>query len=204
MKNERGILFVLSGPSGVGKGTVCRALRKKGTDLQYSVSVTTRTPREGECQGVDYFFKSKKEFEKMIQNNRLLEWAEYVGNYYGTPIDYVEKTLQTGKDVILEIEVQGAKKVRNVFAEGVFIFLTPPSLNELRNRITNRGTESEELIQNRMTVAKEEIDMMTNYDYVVENDEVDLACRRIESIVTAEHCRRERIVQQYKNLSEVE
>lgn len=204
MKRDRGILFVLSGPAGVGKGTVCRALREQGTRLQYSVSVTTRSPREGECDGVDYFFKTRDEFEQMIENHKLLEWAEYVGNYYGTPIDYVEKTLQAGKDVILEIEVQGAKKVRTVFQEGVFVFLAPPSLNELRKRITERGTESVELIQDRMEVAKQEIEMMSHYDYVVENDQVDLATERIEAIVTAEHCRKDRVVPQYKNLSEVD
>lgn len=204
MRGNRGILFILSGPSGVGKGTVRKALNEKGTDLQYSVSATTRPVRQGEQNGVDYFFKTKAEFEKMIEMDKLLEWAQYVGNYYGTPVDYVEKTLDAGKDVLLEIEVQGARKVRKVFSEGVFIFLMPPSLKELKNRILGRGTESAGLVENRLAVAKEEIEMMENYDYVVENDEVDLACERIESIVIAEHCRKDRLIGQYQQLLEVD
>ncbi|MCT8139771.1 guanylate kinase [Anaerobacillus sp. CMMVII] len=204
MKKERGLLIVLSGPSGVGKGTVCGALRKQDTDILYSVSATTRTPREGEIDGVNYFFKTREQFEEMIKHDQLLEWAEYVGNFYGTPVDYVEKTLSEGKDIILEIEVQGALKVREKFAEGVFIFLMPPSLAELRNRIVNRGTETEDLINNRMTVAKDEIEMMDKYDYVVENDEVHLAVERIKAIVIAEHCRKDRLIQKYQQLVEAE
>lgn len=203
--NERGLLIVLSGPSGVGKGTVRKAIfNKEETKLQYSISMTTRLPRAGEVDGVDYFFKSREDFENLIKKDKLLEWAEYVGNYYGTPIDYVEETLQQGRDVMLEIEVQGALQVRNAFPEGLFIFLAPPSLNELKNRIQTRGTESADLINNRMTVAKEEIEMMDAYDYVVENDRVELACERIQAIVTAEHCRRERVANRYKQMLEVE
>jgi guanylate kinase len=202
---ERGLLIVLSGPSGVGKGTVRKALfSQPDIQLQYSISVTTRKPREGEVDGVDYFFKTREEFEEMIRQDQLLEWAEYVGNYYGTPIEYVEKTLNEGKDVFLEIEVQGALKVREVFPEGLFIFLMPPSLSELKNRIVTRGTESEELIENRLKVAKEEIEMMDAYDYVVENDKVELAVERIKAIVIAEHCRRERVSARYKKMLEVE
>ncbi|QOY34411.1 guanylate kinase [Anaerobacillus isosaccharinicus] len=204
MKKERGLLIVLSGPSGVGKGTVCGALRKQDTDILYSVSATTRSPREGEIDGVNYFFKTRDDFEEMIKNDQLLEWAEYVGNFYGTPVDYVEKTLSEGKDIILEIEVQGALKVREKFAEGVFIFLMPPSLAELRNRIVNRGTETEDLINNRMTVAKDEIEMMDKYDYVVENDEVHLAVERIKAIVISEHCRKDRLIEKYQQLVEAE
>jgi guanylate kinase len=155
---ERGLLIVLSGPSGVGKGTVRQAIfSQEDTKFEYSISVTTRKPREGERNGVDYFFKTREEFEHMIENKKLLEWAEYVGNYYGTPVDYVEQTLSEGKDVFLEIEVQGALQVREAFPEGLFIFLAPPSLSELQNRIITRGTESEDLIRNRMAAAKEEI-----------------------------------------------
>ncbi|WP_180271030.1 MULTISPECIES: guanylate kinase [Anoxybacillus] len=202
---ERGLLIVLSGPSGVGKGTVRKALfSQPDIQLQYSISVTTRKPREGEVDGVDYFFKTREQFEKMIRENELLEWAEYVGNYYGTPIAYVEKTLQEGKDVFLEIEVQGAMQVRKVFPEALFIFLAPPSLSELRKRIEMRGTESEDLIRDRLQAAKEELEMMDAYDYVVENDQVELACERIKAIVMAEHCRRERVAQRYKKMLEVE
>ncbi|MFX0562281.1 guanylate kinase [Bacillus pumilus] len=202
---ERGLLIVLSGPSGVGKGTVRQAIfSQEDTKFEYSISVTTRKPREGERNGVDYFFKSREEFEHMIENKKLLEWAEYVGNYYGTPVDYVEQTLSEGKDVFLEIEVQGALQVREAFPEGLFIFLAPPSLSELQNRIITRGTESEELIRNRMVAAKEEIEMMDAYDYVVENDDVELACERIKAIVLAEHLRRDRVAPRYKKMLGVE
>jgi guanylate kinase len=203
--NERGLLIVLSGPSGVGKGTVRKEIfNREDAQLQYSISMTTRKPREGEVDGVDYFFKSREEFEELIKKNKLLEWAEYVGNYYGTPVDYVEETLQQGKDVMLEIEVQGALQVRKAFPEGLFIFLAPPSLSELKNRIQTRGTETEDLINNRMLVAKEELEMMDAYDYVVENDRVELACDRINAIVVAEHCKRERVANRYKRMLEVE
>ncbi|MFU1718161.1 guanylate kinase [Bacillus velezensis] len=202
---ERGLLIVLSGPSGVGKGTVRQAIfSQQDTKFEYSISVTTRNPREGEVDGVDYFFKSRDEFERMIENNKLLEWAEYVGNYYGTPVDYVEQTLQEGKDVFLEIEVQGALQVRNAFPEGLFIFLAPPSLSELKNRIVTRGTETDDLIENRMNAAKAEIEMMDAYDYVVENDNIQTACDKINAIVLAEHLKRERVAPRYKKMLEVE
>jgi guanylate kinase len=193
-EKERGILIVLSGPSGVGKGTVCAALRQKTTDIVYSVSATTRQPRLGEQDGVNYFFKTKEQFLSMIEREELLEWAEYVGNYYGTPSEFVRNTLDSGKDIILEIEVQGALKVKQKFPEGVFIFLLPPSLNELQNRIVTRGTDSAEAISNRMTVALEEIALMKHYDYAIVNDQVESACQRIQSILTAEHCKRDRVL----------
>ncbi|MCR6095981.1 guanylate kinase [Salipaludibacillus agaradhaerens] len=202
MKREKGLLIVLSGPSGVGKGTVCGALRKHDTHIRYSVSATTRKPRKGEVEGINYFFKEKQEFERMIAENELLEYAQYVDNYYGTPRQYVEETIAAGHDVILEIEVQGALQVKKTFPEGVFIFLMPPSLKELRSRIESRGTESKDLIDSRMTVAKDEIELMDKYDYVVENDEVESAVERIKSIVTAENCRKERLIHLYKELVE--
>ncbi|WP_062197802.1 guanylate kinase [Massilibacterium senegalense] len=205
MYKEKGLLIVLSGPSGVGKGTVCKALREQKKEILYSVSATTRNPRPGEEHGVHYFFKSKEEFEQMIEKNELLEWAEYVGNYYGTPLGYVQNSINEGKDVILEIEVQGAMQVQKNFPEAIFIFLAPPSLSELRNRLTTRGTETEDIINHRIQVAKEEMDMMDSYDYVVENDSVLAACERIHAIVVAEHCKRSRIQKKYKQiLTEVE
>ncbi|WP_366162889.1 guanylate kinase [Bacillus infantis] len=202
---EKGLLIVLSGPSGVGKGTVRKQIfSQPDTSFEYSISMTTRLPRDGEVHGVDYFFSKREEFEELIKQERLLEYAEFVGNYYGTPVDYVRETLDKGRDVFLEIEVQGARQVREKFPDGLFIFLMPPSLTELKNRITTRGTETEDVIKNRLTAAKEEIEMMNLYDYVVENDQVELASERIKSIVVAEHCRRERVEPRYKKMLEVE
>ncbi|MHA6532498.1 guanylate kinase [Paenibacillus sp. BAC0078] len=186
---SKGLLIILSGPSGVGKGTVCTALRPKMPELVYSVSATTRLPREGEENGVNYFFKTKEQFEAMIEADQLLEFAEYVGNYYGTPRDFVERTLESGKDIILEIEVQGALKVKEKFPEGIFVFLLPPSMDELKDRIRGRGTEHPDVISHRMSVAEDEIGLIRHYDYAVVNDEIDLACKRIESIIIAEHCK---------------
>lgn len=200
---QKGILFILSGPSGVGKGTVRKALFEKETTMQYSISATTRSKRPGEQEGVDYFYRSKEAFEEMIKNNQLLEYAEYVNNYYGTPRQYVVETLDQGKDVFLEIEVQGALQVKENFPEGVFIFLSPPSLEELKNRIISRGTETETLVMNRLRAAKDEIELMDAYDYVVVNDYVEHAVDKIQAIVKSEHCRRERVASQYKKLLEV-
>jgi guanylate kinase len=202
---EKGLLIVLSGPSGVGKGTVRKEIfSHPDTSFEYSISMTTRSPRPGEVDGVDYFFKTREQFEELIEQDKLLEYAEFVGNYYGTPVDYVRETLDAGKDVFLEIEVKGARQVREKFPDGLFIFLMPPSLSELKNRIVTRGTETEELINNRLFTAREEIEMMELYDYVVENDQVELACERVKAIVVAEHCRRERVEHRYKKLLEVE
>ena len=199
---DKGLLIVLSGPSGVGKGTVCSMLRKQAPELVYSVSATTRAPRTGETEGVNYFFKTKDQFRSMIERDELLEGAEYVGQYYGTPRSFVSETIQAGKDIILEIEVQGAMKVKQRFPEGVFIFLMPPSLDELKTRIENRGTETDESIRNRLSVAVDEIRLLEHYDYAVVNDRVESACERILSIITAEHCKRERILPYVKSWME--
>ena len=199
---KRGLLIVLSGPSGVGKGTVRAAIFSKGEQkFVYSISATTRKPRTGETDGVDYFFKTREEFEQMIQNKQLLEYAEYVGNYYGTPLEYVENTLATGKDVFLEIDVQGAIQVRELMPEGVFIFLTPPDLNELESRIVNRGTDSDEVIAKRMKTAREELELMKYYDYSVVNDTVDNAVQKIEAIIQTEHLR---IIRNLDTIEELE
>lgn len=195
---------MLSGPSGVGKGTVRKALFERDTNLKYSISMTTRAMRQGEEEGVDYFFRTKDEFENMIENGRMLEYAQYVGNYYGTPKQYVEEMIELGHDVFLEIEVQGALQVKENYPQGVFIFLIPPSLEELKNRIIDRGTETEDLILNRLTEAKNEIEMMDKYDYVVVNDNVEEAVSRVQSIVVSEHCKRERVAKEYKAILEGE
>lgn len=200
---ERGLLIVLSGPSGVGKGTVRKAIfDSEDNDFQYSVSMTTRKQRIGEVEGEDYYFRSKEEFEQMIKKGQMLEYAEYVGNYYGTPLPYVQKTLDEGKDVFLEIEVQGALQVKEKVPDGVFIFLTPPDLAELRLRITGRGTDSEDKIDERMQVAREEIEMMASYDYAVVNDEVPKAVERIKNIISSEHFRVERVIGKYRKMLE--
>lgn len=201
--SERGLLIVLSGPSGVGKGTVRKAIfESDDNDFQYSVSMTTRQKREGEVEGVDYYFRTRKEFEALIEAGEMLEYAEYVGNYYGTPLSYVQQTLDQGKDVFLEIEVQGAKQVKDKVPDGVFIFLTPPDLAELRSRITGRGTDSAEVIDERMRVAREEIEMMALYDYAVVNDEVPKAVQRIREIISSEHFRVDRVIGTYIKMLE--
>jgi guanylate kinase len=203
MYKKRGLLIVLSGPSGVGKGTVRKELfTQPNTNYEYSVSMTTRSPREGEVDGEDYFFKSREEFEELIDQGKLLEYAEYVGNYYGTPLDYVNATLDAGRDVFLEIEVVGAAQVRELVPDGLFIFLAPPSLSALETRLIGRGTETADVIKSRVLKAREELELMNLYDYVVENDEVQNACERINAIVTAEHCRRERVEKIYIQMLE--
>ncbi|AMB95384.1 guanylate kinase [Aerococcus urinae] len=194
---SKGLLVVLSGPSGVGKGTVRKALFETDQEKNqffYSVSATTRQAREGEVDGKDYFFVSREEFEKMIEDEKLLEYAEYVGNFYGTPLDYIDKMTNAGKDVFLEIEVQGALQVKRRMPDGVFIFLAPPNLRELESRIVNRGTDSPEVIAERMDKARTELQLMTQYDYVVENDDVDLAVKRIQTIIKAEHLKVDRFI----------
>ncbi|NSS03701.1 guanylate kinase [Enterococcus faecalis] len=201
--SERGLLIVLSGPSGVGKGTVRKAIfDSEENDFQYSISMTTRKQREGEVDGVDYYFRSREEFEAMIEAGEMLEYAEYVGNYYGTPLTYVNQTLDESKDVFLEIEVQGAKQVKDKVPDGVFIFLTPPDLAELKSRIIGRGTDEMSVIEERMAVAREEIEMMALYDYAVVNDEVPLAVQRIKDIIASEHFRVDRVIGKYIKMLE--
>ena len=200
---ERGLLIVLSGPSGVGKGTVRKAIfDSEANDFQYSISMTTRKKRIGEVEGVDYYFREREEFEQLIASGEMLEYAEYVGNYYGTPLSYVQKTLDQGKDVFLEIEVQGAQQVKEKVPDGVFIFLTPPDLAELSSRITGRGTDAPDVIDERMRIAREEIEMMALYDYAVVNDEVPLAVKRIKEIIASEHFRVERVIGKYRKMLE--
>ncbi len=202
--NERGLLVVLSGPSGVGKGTVRKALFElEGHDLVYSISMTTRPPREGEIDGLDYYFVSKEEFEDRIKNDAFLEWAQFVGHYYGTPRDKVEEQLKLGKEVVLEIEVQGALQVRERTSDAVFVFIAPPNKESLYRRLLRRGTESNETIQKRMDKAEREFPLAHKYDYIVVNDEVTNAADRILAIIRAEHAKTERSIHKYNELLEV-
>ena len=184
--NKRGILAIISGFSGAGKGTVVNKLLEKD-NYAVSISATTREPRQGEVDGKNYFFKSRDEFENMIENNQLIEYAEYVGNYYGTPRDYVFKKLEEGYDVILEIEMQCALKVKEKFPETALIFITPPSADELKKRLVGRGTETIEQIDKRMSRAVDECDYMNKYDYIVLNDDLDECVDEIHRLLQSIH-----------------
>ena len=203
---KRGVLIVLSGPSGVGKGTVRKALfEEPDIDFQYSISMTTRQPRNGEVNGEDYFFVTRDEFETEIANGDMLEYAEYVGNYYGTPKKFIDQTLAAGRDVLLEIDVQGALQVKEKMPEGAYIFLTPPDLAALKERLIGRGTEAMDVIDRRVSAATAEIRMMANYDYAVVNDEVSLAVNRIKDIIQVERLRVNRVLPEYiKMIEELE
>lgn len=199
--NDRGLLIVISGPSGVGKGTVRKALfQMTNHDLTYSVSMTTRSPRPGEVDGVDYYFVTKEEFLKRISENKFLEWAEFVGNYYGTPLDKVEEQLDNGKEVVLEIEVEGALQVRQKAPDAVFIFIVPPGKKALYERLIKRGTDSPEMIKKRMEKADREFVLAHKYDYIVVNDDVNNAADRIMAIVRAEHAKTERTIHAYMKM----
>jgi guanylate kinase len=189
---KKGLLLVISGPSGAGKGTVCKALVKKH-DLWVSVSATTRSPRAGEVEGESYYFITREEFTSRIENGDFLEYAEVYGNMYGTPKPNVMEKLEEGKDVILEIDIQGALKVKETYPEGVFIFLLPPSMEELKKRIINRGSETKESLMTRFKSAYKEVNYVSKYNYAVINDTVDEAVKKIESILTAERCRVDRM-----------
>lgn len=188
---KEGLKIVLSGPSGSGKGTIVKELVKNDQFL-LSISATTRMPRQGEEEGVHYFFKTKEEFERMIEENALLEYANFCGNYYGTPKAPIEQGVEQGKDVILEIEVQGAQQIKNIYPDAIFIFVIPPSLTELKQRLVGRNTESQEVIAQRLKRAKEELALYKEYDYIIINDTLDEAITKIQHIVYAEklksHC----------------
>ncbi len=181
---KRGLLIILSGPSGVGKGTVREYFMKDDSlNLTYSISMTTRKPRFGEVDGKDYIFAEKEEFEQAIKDGDLLEWAEFVGNYYGTPLSQVERLRDEGKNVVLEIEVQGAQQVAQKVPDGISIFMIPPTMEELENRIRGRKTEAEEIIQERLAKAEKEMTLIKNYKYVVCNDDPELAAQYIGLII---------------------
>lgn len=190
MQKNRGILTVVSGFSGAGKGTIMKELLSKYSE-QYalSISATTRAPRTGETDGVEYFFKNRDEFEQMIASDALIEYAQYVGNYYGTPRAYVEEQLEAGKDVILEIEIQGALKVKQRFPDTLLLFVTPPSADELKNRLIGRGTETMDVIESRLARAIEEAQGIEEYDYLVINDELSKCVEEVHEIIQNEHYR---------------
>jgi len=192
-KNTRGVLLVLSGPSGTGKGTVCKVVRDSmGERLAYSISATTRKPRVGEEHGREYFFFSKEEFEALRDQNGFLEWAQVYDNYYGTPRAFVEEVLASGRDCILEIDPQGALQVRKATDEAVLVFIAPPSLEELRARLTGRGTEAPEEEEKRLGCAEAEMAYSNQYDYLIVNDEVEKAAEKMKAILMAERCRTNR------------
>ena len=185
----QGLLLVASGPSGAGKGTICGILREKLPELAYSVSVTTRAPREGEVDGRDYFFKTVEEVKNMIFRGELLEYAQVYGNYYGTPKPYVMNLLNEGRDVLLEIDIQGALQIKKVFPDGVFVFVTPPSLEELRARIYKRGKDEPAVIEKRLKEAGSELKYASKYDYIIVNDVAEKAAARVLTLLEAERYR---------------
>ncbi len=186
----KGILTVVSGFSGAGKGTLMHALLQRYPErYALSISATTRKPRDGEADGREYFFKTRDEFEKMIAKGELIEYARYVENYYGTPRAYVEEMLESGRDVILEIEIQGAMKVKEAFPDTLLLFVTPPTAGELERRLTRRGTETAEVIASRLCRAAEEAQGMDRYDYLIVNDDLETCVEEMHSIIQGEHSR---------------
>ncbi len=190
---NKGLLIVLSAPSGAGKGTIIKKLMDDDRSLKLSVSATTRSPRPGEVDGEDYFFLSREEFEDLVKNGEMLEHAEYVGNCYGTPRGPVERWLEDGLDVILEIDVQGGAQVKEIMPECVSIFILPPSMRELENRLRGRSTEQDEVVNARLEAARNEVHRAEDYDYVVVNDEVEVAAEEIRTIIAAEKHRFSRV-----------
>lgn len=199
---KKGILIVVSGFSGSGKGTIMKELlRKYPDDYALSISATTRQPREGERDGVEYFFKTTEEFEQMIEQGDLVEYAQYVGNYYGTPKTYVESQLAAGKDVILEIEIQGALKIKERFPQTVLMFVTPPTAQTLKERLVGRGTEDMETVKRRLSRAVEEAQGIENYDYLIVNDKLDACVEEVHRIIGDEHrriCRNLQAIEQMR------
>jgi guanylate kinase len=189
---NKGILVVVSGFSGAGKGTVMKRLMEKYDDYALSVSATTRKPRPGEEDGREYFFRTRDEFEKLIEEDALLEYARYVENYYGTPRSYVEEQLKAGRNVILEIEIQGAMKIKEKIPEALLVFVTPPTVEELERRLTGRGTETAQVIADRLARAGEEAEGMGQYDYILVNDTVEECVDHLHQIIVSEHSRASR------------
>jgi len=185
----KGVLLVVTGPSGVGKGTLLNKVRSGGHTLYMSVSATTRAPRPGEEDGVNYYFVTRERFAEMVRTNQLLEHATYVENCYGTPRGPVEQMLESGKDVVLEIDLQGARQVRKSYPEAVLVFIAPPSVDTLEQRLRGRSTETEAVIQKRLTAARTECEAANEFDYIVVNGELELAAEELTAIIRAAHCR---------------
>lgn len=188
--NKKGILIILSGFSGVGKGTVVRRLLSDYDNYALSISATTRKPREGEEDGVSYFFKSKEEFEQMIKEDSFIEHARYVENYYGTPKAYVQEQLDAGKDVILEIEIQGALKVKEKYPDALMLFLVPPDAQTLKERLVGRGTETADVIHDRLERAAQEAQEMGSYEYIIVNDDLDTCVKQVHELIQSSHCKK--------------
>ena len=199
---SRGVLVVVSGFSGAGKGTIMKSLMAKYDNYALSVSATTRNPRPGEEDGREYFFRTKEEFEEMIRQDQLIEYARYVENYYGTPKAYVEEQLSAGRDVILEIEIQGARKIKKKFPEAVLVFVTAPSMEELKERLVGRGTETAEVIHQRLARAAQEAEGIEEYDYLVVNDDLDTCVNEVHGIITSEHLKMRRRLEFVTNIRE--
>lgn len=187
--NKKGLLIVVSGPSGAGKGTICKEVLDRRSDIFVSISATTRQPRKGEVEGLNYFFLGREKFEKMIEEEAFIEYAEVYNNLYGTPKDYVLEKLNRGENILLEIDIQGALQVKKRYPEGVYIFILPPSMKELKSRIIGRGSETPESLERRFSSAFGEIEFVNQYDYYIINDEVKSAATVMEAIITAERCK---------------
>jgi guanylate kinase len=186
---RRGVLIVISGPSGVGKGTIVKALLRREPELKLSVSVTTRQPRPGEVEGQSYYFRSMEEFQRMVEAGELLEYAQFGSNFYGTPRRFVEDQLVAGQDVVLEIETKGAIQVKERIPNGTYIFVLPPTMEELEGRLRKRQTEAAEAMRQRLAIAVDELNYLPLYDYQLVNDDLEVAVSKVQAIITAEHCR---------------
>lgn len=184
-----GFLIVVSGPSGAGKNTLITGVFPRFSSLEYSVSVTTREAREGEVEGVDYFFRTEEEFDAMVANGELLEWAEFCGSLYGTPKSFVEERMSAGKTVIMDVDIVGARHIREAMPDAVLVFLLPPSFEDLKQRLTRRGKDSKEVIEDRLRKSFEEIKHIVDYDYFIVNDKIEHAVERLATIIQAEWCR---------------
>lgn len=200
--NKKGILIVLSGFSGVGKGTVVKRLLSDYDNYVLSISATTRKPREGEEEGISYFYKSKEDFEQMIKDDAFVEHARYVDNYYGTPKAYVQEQLDAGKDVILEIEIQGALKVKEKYPDALMLFLVPPDARTLKERLIGRGTETAEVIHDRLKRAAQEAQEMGSYEYIIVNDDLDTCVKQVHALIQSAHCKKSHNTEFIKELQQ--